>query len=540
MHSLRARRLGRLAAIAVLSATQCPLEAVAFWVVLAEQQHGAITEQVLRHEVSTRLTTGRTVRFSAEAIEEVRQAVEFPDDASLDARFHFDNEEVKAGSALLVWLRSRIREHLVPPSSPGLVSDPDGVAARFLLGLALHTVQDFYAHSNWLELNGGPVLLSDTLGVREFGSEPHLIGRTCDEEGTELSSLLRLDAALNDLTTGYAVPGRECEPVRVPDDPQDPDPEFTFQKCLHGSLSVLATGLRNPPRSLEICPFRGVAKDDPIRALHDSAGEVAREATLEFVSLVLDDIEDDDLAICALLGLELSEDCALEGRLRFEYDRVRTELAGVEPCAEPSPPDCTFPVYERRAERVREEVVNSSERALDFTAVRVGAIANLNAGTAASGLISVRTINGGLEEVDIGGPTQSSLSLTTSRPFENSVGLYALRSNSTSPGTRSFVVAHPDPEEELDDQGNLLFHYEATVCSLPEEELAGALFVTKVERGPLHRVYFTRDYVSGRFSFRCEWMNQFSGEVVGTTTVEGDFTNLPFDSCTDPSGFCLP
>ncbi|BAY64250.1 hypothetical protein NIES22_43450 [Calothrix brevissima NIES-22] len=68
---------------------------------------------------------------------------------------HFDNEQFEASSKRLIELKEEIIRYLTPnpnvspydPSLPGR-----GGIARELLGGALHTVQDFYAHTNWVEL----------------------------------------------------------------------------------------------------------------------------------------------------------------------------------------------------------------------------------------------------------------------------------------------------------------------------------------------------------------------------------------------------
>jgi hypothetical protein len=56
---------------------------------------------------------------------------------------HFDNEEIAKGINRVRLLKSQI---------VGLLKAGRYVQARKLLGAAIHTLQDFYAHSNWVEL----------------------------------------------------------------------------------------------------------------------------------------------------------------------------------------------------------------------------------------------------------------------------------------------------------------------------------------------------------------------------------------------------
>ncbi len=58
---------------------------------------------------------------------------------------HFSNEQFHDGSIRLIDLKKRIVDILSNDK-------PNGQEARYFLGAALHTLQDFYAHTNWVEL----------------------------------------------------------------------------------------------------------------------------------------------------------------------------------------------------------------------------------------------------------------------------------------------------------------------------------------------------------------------------------------------------
>jgi hypothetical protein len=56
---------------------------------------------------------------------------------------HFDGENFDGGQVLLVQAKTNVIEAL---------RNDNGEAARNFLGAALHTLQDFYSHTNWVEL----------------------------------------------------------------------------------------------------------------------------------------------------------------------------------------------------------------------------------------------------------------------------------------------------------------------------------------------------------------------------------------------------
>lgn len=70
------------------------------------------------------------------------------DDDQTHAAPHFDGESFPEGQARILTLRADVVADL---------NAGDVAGARTSLGSALHTVQDFYSHSNWVELgNSAP------------------------------------------------------------------------------------------------------------------------------------------------------------------------------------------------------------------------------------------------------------------------------------------------------------------------------------------------------------------------------------------------
>ncbi|KAF3172372.1 hypothetical protein TWF788_009498 [Orbilia oligospora] len=76
------------------------------------------------------------------AMEEIAEANALVDDDQENGELHFDGESFQPGQERLI----KLSDQVVSLSSSG-----DYVAARKSIGMALHTLQDFYAHSSWVE-----------------------------------------------------------------------------------------------------------------------------------------------------------------------------------------------------------------------------------------------------------------------------------------------------------------------------------------------------------------------------------------------------
>ncbi|TKB75113.1 MAG: hypothetical protein E8D45_08020, partial [Nitrospira sp.] len=109
---------------------------------------------------------------------------------------HFDAEKIQEGSNLVFNARTTIRRYLLEGNFAG---------ARRVLGNALHSIQDFYTHTNWVELGRGGV--DSRLGTRmdafssgsprlSFANEP-----MCVDVGVE-------ESWLDSLGPGIASAGR--------------------------------------------------------------------------------------------------------------------------------------------------------------------------------------------------------------------------------------------------------------------------------------------------------------------------------------------
>jgi hypothetical protein len=214
----------------------------------------------------------------------VRQAVQEIVDADADVdndqtpNLHFDAETFYPSQDRIKALANATIQRLV-------AGNPKD--ARLLLGAALHTVQDFYSHTNWVELGGSlpapqlvspfPPFLPQTLA----NGDP-----TCDQ--------LEPDPDTRAFTSGYY---SGSGPARYPG------------KCIHGGL-------------VDFLPGLGINKDSvnpnfsPHALRHQEAAQLAELSTADFVRGIID----------RLVQIDGSSDLAL-GRIAslFRIDQLSVQ-----------------------------------------------------------------------------------------------------------------------------------------------------------------------------------------------------------------------
>lgn len=229
-----------------------------------EAGHLGITTEAL--SPITRTAGGETLRFSERALDEIRDANRNTDIITFfGVAEHFDDEAFVESSQRLLDLK----EGTIQKALAG-----DGEGAREDFGGALHTLQDFYSHSNWIEL--GMTAIETRLG-REV-MQPLPIGEaTC---GGDFATLV--GAGLSDETTGY---------FPFPDPCAGPPDGTPGGKCRHGVEFF--------------CP-EGLNKDAPGRVGFTEAHGIAVDATVDFTNQVLDDprIATNAAALRELMGTE--------------------------------------------------------------------------------------------------------------------------------------------------------------------------------------------------------------------------------------------
>ena len=174
---------------------------------------------------------------------------------------HFDSEMFEAGQSFVVAKADQVVRAL---------EVNDTASARAALGTALHAVQDFYSHSNWIEL--GNTAPSQTLG-RDGSRFSNLAARnetTCSDctIGTQICADCTENLITPRLTSGY-----------FSDGPGRP-PEMPPRKCSHGGrLDSTAPSDKNFGINKDVlnCNF------SPHSHLHDQAAALATSATRQYI-----------------------------------------------------------------------------------------------------------------------------------------------------------------------------------------------------------------------------------------------------------------
>ena len=139
----------------------------------AKQTEDEISTFLLSHFGISDADITSSIKKARDAIIEANRFVD--DSAGVEENVgeaHFDDELFVEGQARLMNLRAEMITAL---------KTADAASARSLLGRQLHTLQDFYAHSNWVEM--GNEVISDVIGVPgQTGYPPtSLSQRTCDD-----------------------------------------------------------------------------------------------------------------------------------------------------------------------------------------------------------------------------------------------------------------------------------------------------------------------------------------------------------------------
>ena len=202
-----------------------------------DQGHGGITRDAL-HGVSITLN-GETLRFTDRAILEIHDANFAVDWHQFAADFHFDDEKLPAGSQRINALKTQV----ISSALGG-----NGAKARKALGGALHTIQDFFAHSNQVDA---------ALSIPDFGTDVltalPATTATCLTDGATLIPNVGLTSGYFKFVNGLCAPKN---------------------KCNHGDHGFC---------------LQGINKDAPAHPLHGAAYGNATSASIRFVNSILND-----------------------------------------------------------------------------------------------------------------------------------------------------------------------------------------------------------------------------------------------------------
>lgn len=260
----------------------------------SDPNHEDITREGLKLVVAT-LSTSDLVGFTQKTIEYVANKDAQTDSLFYDvAMIHFDAETFLEGNARLQAMRTAIGNYAI---------SGDYELAQLLLGRALHSVQDFYAHSTWVEQNPSRTDLAPLGRPGLFA--PHSVGPTCTARATQTLDTVQTGLKFNSdgslqLSSEYFAYGQEVPQANIYwyDD-------VVTQKCIHG-----VSDLTNNAASLLGGYGYGINKDSALRDFYIEAAKLARFATLQYVNDIIGDISSNpggtagDQAICGLLGQE--------------------------------------------------------------------------------------------------------------------------------------------------------------------------------------------------------------------------------------------
>ncbi|MBZ5556408.1 MAG: hypothetical protein LAO77_03930 [Acidobacteriia bacterium] len=255
---------------------------------------GIVTDAVT--PITRTSSSGETMKFSARAIRQIRDATAGVDEI-FSSRGEFSVPQAHCDDELLPDCSRRIID--IKNAVINLIKDEatrNGEEARAQLGRALHTLQDFYAHSNWVN-NPGPNngTFNGALGVsvltRLSPTEP-----TCIDDFFDGTLTGR---GLTDITTGYF--GGVEPPAN---------------KCAHGVL-----------------PGAGIHKDEPGRPFFVPARARAVDGTRDFVNQILNapGVAGNDDAIRALMDIRGTLGFVIDdtGSMGSSIDGVKTAVGQI-------------------------------------------------------------------------------------------------------------------------------------------------------------------------------------------------------------------
>jgi hypothetical protein len=112
---------------------------------LGAVSHQKMTEDAFVDRAASYFDITRLTRKMKDARDEIVAANEEVDKNQKNAHWHCDGESFPLAQIRIKELKDEVIANMT-------AENPNASAARVSLGGALHTIQDFYSHSNWIEL----------------------------------------------------------------------------------------------------------------------------------------------------------------------------------------------------------------------------------------------------------------------------------------------------------------------------------------------------------------------------------------------------
>lgn len=293
---------------------------------------------------------------------------------------HFDNEQLGHGSYRLIALKKVIINKIKNVQNADKEAEK-GKLARQILGTAIHSLQDFYAHSNWYEM--GNKKINQHLGKKLICYRPRTLpvnffpddldpkevsGTEFEVKNFDLTSDIKcalppsctVDACEDPIKQTSDLDPKDPKhqkwsewvtadpnPTNITATPDSPDNEIYnsyHPGFLLPNLNKLTSGyyLGNGPidsckaplgkvrhglRFLRLginCPT-GLNKDEPDRSGHEQAKELAIVATRDYIYQILDEISSNIHAVRVLMGLPEPQEEEKENPCKSEKNKKRKE-----------------------------------------------------------------------------------------------------------------------------------------------------------------------------------------------------------------------
>ncbi|MBX3326032.1 MAG: hypothetical protein U0223_15455 [Nitrospira sp.] len=239
---------------------------------LYQEVHQRITKEALG-AVHFSPPSGSALQFSPQALHAIMVAnagTDYNQGAGTE-EFHFDSAFLAQSSTRLRTVRNFLLSRLRQPST---LTDSQTKSLRTQLGSSLHTLQDFFSHSNYVNLTAPLPNVKDFVrapGITVLAPQPPDTS-PCFPFGGQKNTFLRPEAKESLLTTGYAEGN-----LQLADAPEG--------QCAHGFLQ---NGIHKD--------WAGRGRDD-----HKKAYDAAVAASTQFVQSIINDSSNNPNNICMLM-----------------------------------------------------------------------------------------------------------------------------------------------------------------------------------------------------------------------------------------------
>lgn len=275
-------------------------------VAFGSTSHMKMTEQAITQLDSEIFGITDLTKSMKKAIEQIAEANAAVDEDQFSSAKHFDGENFAGGQSFILSNRQQL--------IAAIQQDSAGTA-RHHLGQALHTIQDFYSHSNWIELgNGGPQGQIGVPGSAIGGTAPPTVGTctNCTSTFPGLCPNCSSNITTGLLTSGYYGGEDRAKPSSL--------------KCSHGGIfdgsasGLFGEGINKDVRACDFSPHNG---------LHGAAVGVAREATKKFIRELRPDMTEAQFKLLLGVGPTLGFAIDTTGSMGSIISQVKSIATGI-------------------------------------------------------------------------------------------------------------------------------------------------------------------------------------------------------------------